>query len=113
MYFPGLRLGLRRLGRWLVYELFQVALWVAFALHTLASLHRAAHEPRYLARANALAAYYCGANPLHVRLLSEIGSVNNRVSDRDGDGVEDHLVWDAYPESTAFFQIGLLHLMRP
>jgi isocitrate dehydrogenase kinase/phosphatase len=35
------------------------------------------------------------------------------ISDRDGDGVEDHLVWDAYPESTAFFQIGLLHLMRP
>ena len=90
-------------------SLYMNGLW----LHTLACLHRVAREPRYLARAHALAAYYCGANPLHVRLLSEIGSVNNRISDRDGDGVEDHLVWDAYPESTAFFQIGLLHLMRP
>jgi len=37
MYFPALVTGLRRLGRWLVYELFQLALWVAFGLHTLAS----------------------------------------------------------------------------
>ena len=41
MYFPALVSGLRRLGRWLVYELFQAALWVAYALHTLGSLRSA------------------------------------------------------------------------
>jgi hypothetical protein len=41
MYFPALISGLRRLGRWLVYELFQAALRVAFALHTLGSLRSA------------------------------------------------------------------------
>ena len=41
MYFPALSLGLRRLGRWLVYELFQLALWIAFGLHTLGSLRSA------------------------------------------------------------------------
>ena len=41
MYFPALISGLRRLGRWFGYELFQLALWVAFALHTLMSLRSA------------------------------------------------------------------------
>ena len=41
MYFPALVSGLRRLGRALVYELFQMALWVAYALHTLGSLRSA------------------------------------------------------------------------
>ncbi|MBF9222286.1 hypothetical protein [Hymenobacter ruricola] len=41
MYFPALISGLRRLGRWLVYELFQVALWAAYALRTLGSLRSA------------------------------------------------------------------------
>jgi hypothetical protein len=41
MYFPAVVSGPRRLGRWLVYELFQVALWVAFGLHTLGSLRSA------------------------------------------------------------------------
>ncbi len=41
MYFPALMVGLRRLGRWLVCELFQLALWVAGGLHTLASLRSA------------------------------------------------------------------------
>ena len=41
MYFPALISGLRRLGRWLMYELFQLALWVASGLHTLASLRSA------------------------------------------------------------------------
>ena len=41
MYFPALVSGLRRLGRWLVYELFQVVLFVAYALHTLGSLRSA------------------------------------------------------------------------
>ena len=41
MYFPALISGLRRLGRWLVYELFQLALWVAFGLHALGSIRSA------------------------------------------------------------------------
>ena len=41
MYFPALFSGLRRLGRWFLYELFQLALWVAFLLHTLGSLRSA------------------------------------------------------------------------
>ena len=41
MYFPALIMGLRRLGRWLVHELFQLALWVAYVLHTLSSLRSA------------------------------------------------------------------------
>ena len=41
MYFPALVSGLRRLGRWLVYELFQVVLFIAYALHTLGSLRSA------------------------------------------------------------------------
>jgi hypothetical protein len=41
MYFPALIAGLRRLGRWLVYELFRVALWVAFGLRTLGGLRSA------------------------------------------------------------------------
>lgn len=41
MYFPALVLGLRRLGRWLAYELFQLVLLVAFGLHQLGSLRSA------------------------------------------------------------------------
>ncbi|MBF9238021.1 hypothetical protein I2I05_11510 [Hymenobacter sp. BT683] len=41
MYFPALVSGLRRLGRWLAYELFELALWVAFGLHTLGGLRSA------------------------------------------------------------------------
>ncbi|MBU6122068.1 hypothetical protein [Hymenobacter siberiensis] len=41
MYFPALISGLRRLGRWLVYEVFRLALWCAYALHTLGSLRSA------------------------------------------------------------------------
>jgi hypothetical protein len=41
MYFPVFFSWLRRLGRWLVYELLQVALWVAFALRTVSSLRSA------------------------------------------------------------------------
>ena len=50
MYFPALILGLRRLGRWLLYELFQVVLWVAFGLHTLGSLRSAFGGGGQLAR---------------------------------------------------------------
>ncbi len=41
MYFPALILGLRRLGRWFVCELFRLALGVAFGLRTLAGLRSA------------------------------------------------------------------------
>lgn len=81
-------------------------------IHALAVLHAITGEPRYATRAHALLAYYCGDNPLHTRLLTEIGSINNRVTDRDDDGIEETLHWDAYPESTAFVQIGLLHLLQ-
>lgn len=80
-------------------------------LHALAALHSVTKNPNYAARAQAILSYYCGNNPLHVRLLNELGAVNNRVTDMDGDGVEDTLHWDAYPESTAFVQIGLLYLL--
>ena len=41
MYFPAFMKWLRQLGRWVVVELFQVALWVVFALPLLASLRSA------------------------------------------------------------------------
>ncbi len=41
MYFPVLFSWARRLGRWFLYELFQVALGVAFGLHLLGSLRSA------------------------------------------------------------------------
>jgi hypothetical protein len=81
-------------------------------IHALALLHGLTGQARYAQRAHAILAYYLGNNPLRVRLLSEIGAVNNRVTDSDGDGVEDALHWDAYPESTAFVQIGLIHLLK-
>jgi hypothetical protein len=78
----------------------------------LSSLFAVAPEKRYADRAKAIVGYFCGNNPLHVRIFSEIGSVNNRATDKDADGIEDTLSWNAYPESTAFFQIGLLDFMR-
>lgn len=81
-------------------------------IHALAVLHATTHESRYAERANAILAYYCGANPLHVRLLNELGAVNNRLTDSHDTGTEDQIGWDGYPESTAFVQIGLLHLLR-
>lgn len=41
MYFPALISVLRRLGRWFVYELMQLLLLVAGALHALGSLRSA------------------------------------------------------------------------
>lgn len=41
MYFPALVTGPRRLGRWLVYELFQLALWAALVLRTVARVRSA------------------------------------------------------------------------
>ncbi|MFZ5833722.1 MAG: hypothetical protein ACOY3P_26850, partial [Planctomycetota bacterium] len=82
-------------------------------LHALASLHAVTEFDRYADRAHAILAYYCGNNPLHARILNELGGVNNRVTDTDKDGVEDDLRWNAYPESTSFVQIGLLRLLCP
>jgi hypothetical protein len=81
-------------------------------LHALAVLHKVSGGKRYLDRANAILGYYCGDNPPRVRLLNELGAVNNRVTDGDGDGTEDTIHWDGYPESTAFVQIGLLQLLQ-
>jgi len=89
-------------------EFYANGLW----LQSLSSLFAVTPEMRYADRAGAIVGYFCGNNPLHVRIFSEIGSVNNRATDKDADGIEDTLSWNAYPESTAFFQIGLLDFMR-
>jgi len=94
-------------------ELPHVSLYIqGHWLHALALLHEVTAESRYHQRAEAIVRYYCGDNPLHVPLLNELGAVNNRVTDANQDGIEDTLHWDAYPESTAFFQIGLLHYLQ-
>ena len=87
---------------------YQTGHWI----HALARLYAVTGETRYRDRALAMVRYLCGANPWHVRLLNEMGGVYNWVDDRDGDGVEDYLKQDMYPESTAFCQIGIFHLMR-
>jgi hypothetical protein len=81
-------------------------------VHALSLLYAATGDVRYLKRAEAVLGYYFGANPLSVRLLNELGAVYNRVSDLDADGTEDAIHWNAYPESTAFLQIGLLHFLE-
>lgn len=80
-------------------------------IQALSVLSLASNNPLYARRADQVFAYYCGTNPLRVRLLNEIGAIHNRVTDFDGDGIEETLGWDAYPESTAFVQIGLLYLI--
>ena len=47
-----------------------------------------------------------------MRLFNELGGVYNWVDDTDGDGIEDLLKQDMYPESTAFCQIGIMRLLR-
>ena len=87
---------------------YQTGHWI----HALARLYAVTGDERYRDRALAMVRYLCGANPWHVRLFNEIGGVYNWVDDRDGDGVEDFLKQDMYPESTAFCQIGIFHLLR-
>jgi hypothetical protein len=79
--------------------------------HALAKLFALTGEERYRKRAEAMVSYLCGDNPWGVRLLNEMGGVYNWVEDRDGDGIEDHLKQDMYPESTAFSLIGIVHLL--
>ncbi|HRW54508.1 MAG TPA: hypothetical protein P5081_16685 [Phycisphaerae bacterium] len=80
-------------------------------IHALAKLHRMTGDPRYLERAERMVGYLCGDNPYRVRIFSELGGVYNWVDDTDGDGIEDALRFDMYPESTAFCQIGIMHLL--
>ncbi|MBI5834546.1 MAG: hypothetical protein HZB16_19785 [Armatimonadetes bacterium] len=87
--------------------LYQTGHW----LHALARLLRLTGEARYRDRCQAMVRYLCGDNPMRARLLNETGGVYNWVDDRDKDGVEDTLKYDMYPESTAFCQIGLGHLV--
>ena len=57
-----------------------------------------------------MVSYLCGDNPWRVRVFNEIGGVCNWVDDTDGDGIEDELKQDLYPESTCFCQIGIMRL---
>ena len=79
-------------------------------IHALADLHALTGEMRYRRRAEAMISYLCGDNPWRVRLLNELGGVYNWVDDTDGDGIEDRLKQDMYPESTCFCQIGIMRL---
>lgn len=81
-------------------------------IHALAKMYRMTGDARYRDRAMRMVNYLCGDNPFRVRILSELGGVYNWVEDTDGDGVEDRLVFDLYPESTAFCQIGIMHLLE-
>jgi hypothetical protein len=91
-------------------QLPQVSLYMnGHWLHALASMHALTGEARYKERGERLLGYLCGDNPLRIRLINELGAVCNNVADSDGDGQDDQIFWNGYPESTAFVQIGLLH----
>jgi hypothetical protein len=70
-------------------------------IHALARLYAVSGEVRDRQRAEAMIGYLCGDNPWHLRLFNELGGVYNWVDDTDGDGIEDWLKQDMYPESTA------------
>ena len=80
-------------------------------IHALADLYALTGEPRFLDRAEAIIRDLCGDNPWRVRLFTELGGVYNWTDDTDGDGIEDLLKNDMYPESTAFCQIGIQRLI--
>lgn len=80
-------------------------------IHAMADLYAATGETRYSQRAEAMVSYLCGDNPWQVRLFTETGGIYNWSDDSDGDGVEDLLKFDIYPESSAFCQIGILRLL--
>jgi len=87
---------------------YQTGHWI----HALSQLYALTGDARYKQRADAMVSYLCGDNPWGVRLLNELGGVYNWVEDRDGDGIEDNLKQDMYPESTTFCLIGVFHLMQ-
>lgn len=81
-------------------------------IQALASLYDLTGDARYRQRAEAMVGYLCGNNPWQVRLFNELGGVYNSTSDTDGDGLQDRLRQDMYPESTAFCQIGIMRLWQ-
>lgn len=81
-------------------------------IHALSRAYAVTGNDAYRQRAEKMISYLCGANPWHVRLFNELGAVYNWVEDTDGDGIEDYLKQDMYPESTAFCQIGILHYLH-
>jgi hypothetical protein len=80
-------------------------------IHALADLYALTGAAPYRARAHALVACLCGHNPWQARLFNELGGVYNWTDDTDGDGIEDLLKQDMYPESTGFCQIGIMRLI--
>jgi hypothetical protein len=110
----GLRVGAGRMthiwsqGRKAQYFYYQDGHW----MQALADLYRLTGDARYRNRAEAILSYLCGDNPWQMRLFNELGAVYNWTEDTDGDGVEDLVRQDLYPESTAFCQIGIMHLLR-
>ena len=81
-------------------------------IHALARLYSVTGESRFRERAEAMVRYLLGENPWNARLLTELGGVYNWVTDSDGDGVEDRLQADLYPESTAFCAMGIRALLE-
>jgi hypothetical protein len=81
-------------------------------IHAFSDLYAATGNLRYRERAEGLISYLCGNNALHVRLLTETGGVYNWSEDTDGDGVEDRIKQDMYPESSAYTCIGILRLLK-
>lgn len=86
--------------------------WCVRSLDALADLYRLTGDARYRKRAEAIPSYLCGDNPWQMRLFNELGAVYNWTEDTNGDGVEDLVRQDLYPESTAFCQIGIMHRLR-
>ncbi|MBP5274459.1 MAG: hypothetical protein ILO36_05950 [Abditibacteriota bacterium] len=78
-------------------------------LQALASLYTVTGDIRYLDRCRKIAEYLLGNNPPGIRIFSETGGVYNWAEDTDGDGAEDTVYNNMYPESTAFCQIGLMY----
>jgi len=81
-------------------------------IHALSDLYAATGNERYRERAEALVTELCGNNPFKARLLTETGGVYNWSDDTDGDGIEDKIKQDLYPESSAFVEIGILRLLK-
>jgi len=81
-------------------------------IQALADVYALTGDVRYRARAEAIISYLCGNNPWQMRIFNELGAVYNWTDDTDGDGIEDLVRQDMYPESTAFCQIGILHFLR-
>jgi len=81
-------------------------------IQALADLYAITGRPAYRDRAEVMLAYLCGANPWRVRLFNELGGVYNWTDCTNGDGIQNLLRMDIYPESMAFCQIGIMHLLQ-